>query len=76
MFLEMFIGWSSTKHIFLSKPLKLIVCHGNQKAQFVKHFQKSTPVGWSWIFAEMLIALGSTKKLLHIHFGFYGNFFL
>ena len=28
---------------FLSKPLNLIGCHGNQKAQFAKNIQKSTP---------------------------------
>ena len=32
VFLEMFVGWSSTKH------------HGNQKAKFAKNIKKSTPL--------------------------------
>ena len=43
VFLEMFVEWSSTNMYFLSKPLNLIGCHGNQKAKFVKNIQKSTP---------------------------------
>ena len=42
--LEMFVEWSSTSVYFLSKPLNLIGCHGNQKAEFAKkNVQKSTP---------------------------------
>ena len=37
--LEMFFEWSYTKIYFLSKPLNLIGCHGNQKAQFAKIFK-------------------------------------
>ena len=49
----------------LSKPLNLIGCHGNQKADFVKNIQESTqkPNGrQSWNFTEMFIALASTKE--------------
>ena len=50
---------------FLFKPLNLIGCHGNQKAQFEKNIKKSTPHklygGWSWNFAEMFIALAPKR---------------
>ena len=39
-FLEIFVEWSSTKHIFVSNPLNLIGCDGNQKAEFAKNIQK------------------------------------
>ena len=55
---------------FLSKPLNLIGCHGNQKAKFAKNIQKSTPQklfgGKSWNFVEMFIALASTNRLFFI----------
>ena len=44
----MFVEWSSTKYILLSKPLYLIDCHGNQKAEFAKNIQKSTPQNLYW----------------------------
>ena len=49
---------------FLSKPLNLIGCHGNQKTEFVKNIKKSTPQKlYGGNFAEMFIALASTKIL-------------
>ena len=43
VFLEMFVEWSSTKHILFVQPLNLIGCHGKQKGQFAKNIKKSTP---------------------------------
>ena len=40
-FSEIFIEWSSTKHMIL--VLNLIGCHGSKKAKLAKNIKKSTP---------------------------------
>ena len=40
VFLKTFCEWCSTKHSFLSEPLNLIGCHGNQMAKFPKNTKK------------------------------------
>ena len=42
-FSEMFVEWSSAKHLLFTKPLNLIGCQGNQKAKCPKNIEKSTP---------------------------------
>ena len=41
VFSEMFVEWSSTKHILFVQTIQF-VCHGNQKAKFVKYINEST----------------------------------
>ena len=42
-FMKCLMSGSLPNIYFLSKPLNLIGCHGNQKAEFAKNIQKSTP---------------------------------
>ena len=74
-FLEMFDECPLPNMSFLSKPLNLIGCHDNQKAEFAKKYSKHNSEVISEIklkLCRMFIALASTEVLflllLHMHF--------
>ena len=76
----MFVEWSSTKHILLSKPLNLIDCHDNQKGKFAKNVQKSTPQKLYDPICGIMLKLGRNVQSISLYkmivFFFFVFFFI